>query len=80
MISREGPETVVFRFVCRSMGKEVVQKYFGEDIFVVEAPFKFSKNFWQETGAATIMPGIYPVERSGEYLAVRFRTGNGVAK
>lgn len=69
------PQTAVFRFVRKSMSREVVRKHFKNDVFLVESSFRFSQDYWQGTGQRAILPGAYLVERSDDFFTIRFRVG-----
>lgn len=76
LISLDAPEIIVFQFVRSSMASEVLQKYFGNDVFLLEAPFQFRQSHWPEAEGRMIRAGAYPVERNETFLTVRFANDN----
>lgn len=76
LISLGPAPEAVFRFVKSSMSKAVRETYFSDGFFLVEAPFQFGKGLWKGPGLCVVQPGAYPVEKTEDYLVVRFIAGH----
>ncbi|MCB0579128.1 MAG: hypothetical protein KDD10_07440 [Phaeodactylibacter sp.] len=76
LISLGPAPEAVFRFVKSSMSKAIKEKYFSDGFFLVEAPFQFGKGLWKGPGLCIVQPGVYPVEKTEDYLVVRFIAGH----
>lgn len=63
--------SLVFQFVRKSMCRKAIDRYFKGDLFIVESPFDFRRNFWSRD-YYRIQPGTYPVTHCKEFITVVF--------
>lgn len=71
VVTVEWQGSLVFQFVKKSMCRKAIARYFKEDLFIVESPFDFRRNFWSKD-YCRIQPGTYPVTHCKEFITVVF--------
>ena len=72
LFNLEASDSVTAHFLRKSMRADVVQKYFDNGFFILESPFRFKKNYGNGLKSKSIPAGLYTVEKSEDYLTVRF--------